>query len=164
MRQAKSGGLRKSSEYWSSQAPRMEEMVLWGREQRRELGGVMRNTWDSTCLRESMKSNHPQHGQTYFFSSILSSTTCLAWSPFVCTCSLPYLRGLEEAHQSSKTWHKMLELSWLRMFRHQPLLSVFWGTATSPVEQQVQHLLGGGKGPVSAQEDGDVGGIIALEG
>lgn len=28
LRQAKSGGLRKSSEYWSSQAPRMEEMVL----------------------------------------------------------------------------------------------------------------------------------------
>lgn len=26
----------------------MEEMVLWGREQRGELGGVMRHTWDST--------------------------------------------------------------------------------------------------------------------
>lgn len=36
--------------------------------------------------------------------------------------------------------------------------------AASPVEQQVQHLLGGGEGPVRAQEDGDVGGVIALEG
>lgn len=31
--------------------------------------------------------------QTYFFSSILSSTACLAWSPFACTWSLPYLVG-----------------------------------------------------------------------
>lgn len=36
--------------------------------------------------------------------------------------------------------------------------------AASPVKQQVQHLLGGGEGPVSAQEDGDIGGVIALEG
>lgn len=36
--------------------------------------------------------------------------------------------------------------------------------ASSPVQQKVQHLLGGGEGPVSAQEDGDVGGVIALEG
>lgn len=35
----------------------------------------------------------PQHRQTYFFSSILSSTVCLAWSPFACTWSLPYLVG-----------------------------------------------------------------------
>lgn len=50
------------------------------------------------------------------------------------------------------------------MLRHQPLLPAFWGTAASPVEQQVQHLLGSGEGPVSAQEDGDIGGIVALEG
>lgn len=49
------------------------------------------------------------------------------------------------------------------MLRHQPLLPAFWGTAASPVEQQVQHLLGSGEGPVSAQEDGDIGGIVALK-
>lgn len=38
----------------------------------------------------------PQRGQTYFFSSILSSTTCLAWSPFACAWSLPYLAGHSE--------------------------------------------------------------------
>lgn len=36
---------------------------------------------------------HPQCSQTYFFSSILSSTACLAWSPFTCAWSLPYLVG-----------------------------------------------------------------------
>lgn len=44
MRQAKSGGLRKSSEYWSSQAPRMEEMVLQqGGKHRQRGSGARRN-------------------------------------------------------------------------------------------------------------------------
>ena len=32
-----------------------------------------------------------------------------------------------------------------------------------PVEQEIQHLLGGGEGAVGAQEDGDVGGVFAPE-
>lgn len=34
---------------------------------------------------------------------------------------------------------------------------------TVPVEQEVQHLLGGGEGAVGAQEDGDVGGVLPAE-
>lgn len=34
----------------------------------------------------------------------------------------------------------------------------------SPLEQQVQHLLGGGEGSVGAQEDGNVGEVTALKG
>lgn len=33
-----------------------------------------------------------------------------------------------------------------------------------PVEQEIQHLLGGGEGSVGAEEDGDVGGVFAPEG
>lgn len=33
-----------------------------------------------------------------------------------------------------------------------------------PVKQQVQHLFGGGEGPVGAEEDGDVGGVVSSEG
>lgn len=36
-------------------------------------------------------------------------------------------------------------------------------TPTIPVEQQVQHLSGGGEGAVGAQEDGDVGGVLPPE-
>ena len=38
------------------------------------------------------------------------------------------------------------------------------GAGRSPLEQQVQDLLGGGEGSVGAQEDGDVGEVAALEG
>lgn len=34
---------------------------------------------------------------------------------------------------------------------------------TVPVEQQVQHLPGGGEGAVGAEEDGDVGGVLPPE-
>lgn len=34
---------------------------------------------------------------------------------------------------------------------------------TIPVEQEIQHLLGGGKGSVGAKEDGDIGGIFPPE-
>lgn len=34
---------------------------------------------------------------------------------------------------------------------------------TVPVEQEIQHLLGGGEGAVGAEEDGDVGGVFAPE-
>lgn len=32
-----------------------------------------------------------------------------------------------------------------------------------PVEQEIQHLLGGGEGAVGAEEDGDVGGVFSPE-
>lgn len=32
-----------------------------------------------------------------------------------------------------------------------------------PVEQEIQHLLGGGEGAVGAEEDGHVGGVFAPE-
>lgn len=56
--------------------------------------------WDNTSL---PKSCHQSHHSTYFFSSILSSTVCLAWSPFACTWSLPYLVGHRE--QALSTLH-----------------------------------------------------------
>lgn len=34
---------------------------------------------------------------------------------------------------------------------------------TVPVEQEIEHLLGGGEGSVGTEEDGDVGGVFALE-
>lgn len=75
MRQEKSGGLRKSSEYWSSQAPRMEEMVLWegGKHRQRESGarrnlcaapgaalGQQRASIRAGTLTSSAPSSHPQ--------------------------------------------------------------------------------------------------------
>lgn len=46
--------------------------------------------------RATTRATHLVQPQTYFFSSILSSTACLAWSPFACTWSLPYLVGHKE--------------------------------------------------------------------
>lgn len=81
-------------------------------------------------------------------------------SRFPGCCVLPALSQNLHAdgrsHQASKVedaWAILATLSCVLGLR-----------AASPVKQQVQHLLGGGKGSVSAQEDGDIGGIIALEG
>lgn len=42
-------------------------------------------------------------------------------------------------------------------------LIIFYKDITVPVEQQIQHLLGGGEGSVGAEEDGDVGGVFTPE-
>lgn len=195
---------------------------------------------------------HPQSSHTYFFSSILSSTACLAWSPFACAWSLPYLVG--HSKEAVSIWTQLylgapstsppaLPGGQDEPLVHCPAPPVCHGPrvvgrgkqpalatsqrgtswkgssslgscvlpalpqnlhadgvgrspsalqgmaaedagallvkgpqrsatpscvsgfrAASPVKQQVQHLLGGGEGPVGAQEDGDIGGVIALEG
>lgn len=88
MRQEKSGGLRKSSEYWSSHAPRIEEMVLQeGRKHGQRESGAWRNLctppqaqeqrWDNTSLPKSCQHSHHSTGR--LTSSAPSSHPQCAW-------------------------------------------------------------------------------------
>lgn len=86
--------------------------------------------------------------------------------PVTAMTGLEEERGCGSFRKNTCTVHENLRVGRVPTPWHAPSLQPLKAQrrgAASPVEQQVQHLLGGGKGPVSAQEDGDVGGVIALE-